>query len=452
MKYILILVLLAFALTAAAEPQFFPQTTIIEDFAAIWCVTCLDAIAGLDVIHSQHHNGELFSVRYYTTSGELSNPEVDARFEHYEVYGVPSVFFNGKSRIDGGGAGIVDGSTYINALKPYLYHASPLKMDITGFTASSARVTGLVKMLSPTFNIQNQKLFVLLLEDDVEDNATHVVRSIHQENFSLTGLNAEHLIDHTFTLNPAWDTNELWVCAFVQMDDDAILQSASNLPLPSVNLRAAMEWNPDVVVLPNSQHESQPVWFFNLGDAQDYQIRIVVDSAPADWMFNYCDEDNNCYPGSVLLPFSLQAGERKNLHLNIIVGSSGIANFYWEITSAALGTYTIPFRYRTNDVSNVDESLVSNPVNISRAYPNPFRNHAIFEIESDKALSGTRIDIYNLKGQVVKSLPVSTLTAGSNSIRWDLSPQETADLGNGVYFYRLEASGKSSQGKLLLIK
>lgn len=452
MRTIITLVFIALTLTLWADPNFYPPTVVAEDFCRLGCENCLNAFAGLEIMHDAYHPGEMISMRYYTDSGDLSSQEIQTRFEHYLVYGVPSLIFGGKTRIDGGGDGIADGSIYANALKNHLYHASPLKIQLVSFNPQNGQLSGTVTMLSPELSLVNQRIFFVLVEDDVQENATRVVRRVVYQNFNLSGANATADFSHTFEYDPAWDTDKLWAAVFVQQADNTILQAVSSLAQPEVHLRAAFDWEPNVVVDPNSPHNSQDVFFFNLGIAQNYQIKIVVDSAPEDWGFNYCDSDGNCYPGSVNLPFDLAAGEIRDLHLNLWVGSSGIAEFHWEITSDALGTYIVPFRYRTSDMAVSDPSLVSAALSLGMAYPNPFRSTTSFQVHSLKTNHSDAIQIFNLRGQMVKELPLARLNLGENTITWQLNSEEKKSLGSGIYFYRLKSAPQAGTKKLLMLR
>ena len=98
----------------------------------------------------------------------------------------------------------------------------------------------------------------------------------------------------------------------VEVDNQVILQSTSTLPLPEYYLRCAYDWEGNnIIVDPNSNFLSEPLWIFNLGAADTFNMRIVVDNAPANWYFNYCDEEGNCYPGGISMPLNLSSGQVK---------------------------------------------------------------------------------------------------------------------------------------------
>ncbi len=435
---------------AFANPTYYPTTTIAEDFGASWCGGCIDAAAGLEIMNNAYNPGEFFSIRYYTTSGDLSNTEVDARFTHYEVFGVPTVILNGKTRLSGNGPEMADGVLFETNYQKYKFNASPIKIDVAQFNPSTGNFTGSVTMLSPSADLTSQKIYFLLMEDDVTEADSRVTRSIFSQDFSLTGENAVSNFDVNFTINPAWNSANLWAAVFVQLDNNTILQSASTLPLPEHYFRAAYDWSVSDIGAPNTSFLGQDFYLFNLGLADTYSTRIVVDSAPEGWYFNYC-EGENCYPGSILVPHNMAAGEVKGFHLNLSIGASGLAIFHFEVTSPNIGTYIIPFRIHTSDYVANDDVLISSPIRLGKNYPNPFNNETKIEIVSDKGSSSATIDIYNIKGQLVKSITHNNLSAGANEITLKLDPSEASTLASGVYYYRLQGSPEPAR-KMLMLK
>ncbi len=448
MKHIVLIIMLLLATLLAANPNYVPMTTLAEDFCATWCTGCPTAWQGLQTIHNATHPGEFISARLYAESGELSNPTVQARFDYYGVTGVPAVIFNGKVQIDGSGDGIGDGTLYNNAFKRFRNAASPIEINIGSFNAGSGNLSGNVEMVSQTENIINGSTVFYLLEDNVSADDTHVVRAVLSDNLNLSGAGTTVNFNKTFTLDPSWNTANLWAIAFVQLANEAILQSASTLQLPNYNFRCAMDWNQFTLTSDaNFNFNSQPFWYFNLGASDSYTMRVEVDSAPADWYFNYCDEEGNCYPGSMDVPFSLSAGEMKSFHLNLSIGAAGIADFRVVVSSANLGTYSIPFHFYTTGMAADDNALIPASLQLGNVYPNPLSQAGIIEINTIKSLSSVNLEIYNLKGQKVQTQVISHLGQGSNFI--DFRP--AAELPSGVYFYRLE-NDPNPPRKFILIR
>ena len=84
-------------------------------------------------------------------------------------------------------------------------------------------------------------------------------------------------------------------------------------------------------------------------------------------------------------------------------------------------------------------------------FPNPFN----LETTIAFYLAGQQnveLKVYNLRGQKVRELCQDNLTAGFHQIRWDGLNQSGEEVASGIYFYKLEAGGKSLTRKLTLLK
>ena len=96
------------------------------------------------------------------------------------------------------------------------------------------------------------------------------------------------------------------------------------------------------------------------------------------------------------------------------------------------------------DINEIANLTLSN-------YPNPFNPETTisFEISEHRTAS---IDIYNLKGQKVKSLINKELKSGSHSIVWNGTDENGNQVPSGVYFYKLNTGEESVTKKMLLLK
>jgi flagellar hook assembly protein FlgD len=64
----------------------------------------------------------------------------------------------------------------------------------------------------------------------------------------------------------------------------------------------------------------------------------------------------------------------------------------------------------------------------------------------------TSLKVYNTKGQLVRNLVNSDLTAGMHSVVWNGTDEKGKAVPSGVYFYRVENAGKAVTKKMLLSK
>ena len=84
--------------------------------------------------------------------------------------------------------------------------------------------------------------------------------------------------------------------------------------------------------------------------------------------------------------------------------------------------------------------------NLKQNYPNPF--NPTTEISFTMPSSGyARLQIFNVAGQLVKTLVETNLSAGDHTFRWDASA-----MSSGIYLYRLETSSFSETKKMVLMK
>ena len=84
-------------------------------------------------------------------------------------------------------------------------------------------------------------------------------------------------------------------------------------------------------------------------------------------------------------------------------------------------------------------------------YPNPFNPETTISYDVNQKGSVT-VDIYNLKGQKVKSLVNENKEAGTHSIIWRGDNDQGKQVSSGTYFYRIKNAGHEVVKKMLLMK
>ncbi|MEW6684710.1 MAG: S8 family serine peptidase [Candidatus Edwardsbacteria bacterium] len=90
--------------------------------------------------------------------------------------------------------------------------------------------------------------------------------------------------------------------------------------------------------------------------------------------------------------------------------------------------------------------------------PNPFSSqtairYSLSAISHElSAISHTTLKIYNLAGQLVKTLINEPKSPGVYKISWDGRDDTGKQVANGIYFYRLEAGGFSATRKMILLR
>lgn len=449
MKHIAFFIILLAVTSLAAQPEFYPKTTIAEALVVYGDPASDTALQDLDTILGETNRGEFFVSRLYANSGDLSNASVDARLDHHDVSLYPSVVFNGAVTYLGP-APLISYQNWVNLQKT---RPAPVKMEVTEFDDATGDVSVCLTRIDPDMSGGGYYELVWFLMEDNVGGETNVARQILNQEITVPSMGNPGNFSNSFTLDPAWNIDNLWMAVSLVWDWDHILQSATSQPLPDHYLRCVYDWYAtDLVTSPNSTLESDPIWFFNLGAADNMSMSIVVDSTdiatdPVDWYFNYCDEDGNCYPGGTPLPLVMGSGDTSSFHLNLWVGSSGKAWFHFEITSDDLGTFTVPFTCQTDDyVDNHDEALTPSTLTLKGNYPNPFKNGTTFAVSAEKSQTRASIQIFNARGQIIAETPPVELLQGENTIDWAV-PE---DISAGIYFYRLKDEPGTTRRMLLL--
>ena len=95
--------------------------------------------------------------------------------------------------------------------------------------------------------------------------------------------------------------------------------------------------------------------------------------------------------------------------------------------------------YSIDDPSNNSLTLYQN-------FPNPFNTHTSIMYSLPQS-SNIKINIYNLKGQLVKTLVNGDKPAGSHTVEWN-----TKEMSSGIYFYKLSNKDKTFIKKMILMR
>jgi len=85
------------------------------------------------------------------------------------------------------------------------------------------------------------------------------------------------------------------------------------------------------------------------------------------------------------------------------------------------------------------------------AYPNPF--NPMTSIHFIMKEGGTaKIDVFNLKGQLIRSFDKTVVRGGHYSVIWDGKDMNGKSVGSGIYLYRMQAGKYTASKKMMLTK
>ena len=144
---------------------------------------------------------------------------------------------------------------------------------------------------------------------------------------------------------------------------------------------------------------------------------------------------------------------------NITLYNSGIE--YDKVLMVVTDTYTsysqVTYSFEaTNSVSADDEEVNISPQNSITNYPNPFNpsTNISFTLTGNNS-NDAEIEIFNLKGQIIKSFTV--ILSGvegteQHSVYWDGTDQTSKPVSSGIYYYKISSGEFIKTKKMLLLK
>ena len=110
--------------------------------------------------------------------------------------------------------------------------------------------------------------------------------------------------------------------------------------------------------------------------------------------------------------------------------------------------------YGVNQVARLGEiQIQTRPEVFALAdnYPNPFNPETTIKYALPEAVD-VRLDIYNMLGQMVRTMVADNQSPGRYVVRWDATDDSGNALSTGIYFYRLRAGDFLETKKMLLLK
>lgn len=134
-------------------------------------------------------------------------------------------------------------------------------------------------------------------------------------------------------------------------------------------------------------------------------------------------------------------GEGKFLTLNFSdeISDYSVSNFYFNTKEISKITYS--------ENESPDDSF---PTELRGNHPNPFKNltEISFSLNPNQA-KNARIEIYNIKGQKVKTLNIDS---ANSPIKWNATDEDGKSVSSGIYFYKLKAGNYTCTKKMILMK
>lgn len=94
---------------------------------------------------------------------------------------------------------------------------------------------------------------------------------------------------------------------------------------------------------------------------------------------------------------------------------------------------------------------VLKPFLLMQNYPNPFNPNTTIQYQLPKA-GKVELKIYNIAGQVVKTLVNESQKEGAYKVRWDGKNDQSQRVANGTYIYQIKHDNKALAKKMIFVK
>ena len=225
-----------------------------------------------------------------------------------------------------------------------------------------------------------------------------------------------------------------------ETEDNAVLSLDVASGPVNINIVEKLEFDDEVEVriTPNGPAASNQVTFTTL---QYHKVEIEARARVLGWLIapraEVRFEDDSRFKGAVVA---------KSIHIEddvIFVSHAG------TLPAAASN-----FALRNGD-ENIQTQTDAVPLARSYAleqnYPNPFNPSTTIAF-SLKEAGEAHLSIYNLQGQLVRSLLARSLSAGQYRVLWDGKDDVQQLVPSGVYLYRLRVNGYVITKKMSLVK
>ncbi|HPG38151.1 MAG TPA: sugar-binding protein [bacterium] len=127
--------------------------------------------------------------------------------------------------------------------------------------------------------------------------------------------------------------------------------------------------------------------------------------------------------------------------------------YYRVVTTSTAGTaYSRYMTFTTLESTDIAPTMpVPQQFSLQQNFPNPANpvTNIVYELPVG---SNVNITVYNLKGELVRTLYTGAQGPGRYPLLWDGADESGAQVASGLYFLRMDADGFTDMKKIMLIK
>ncbi|MCD4796609.1 MAG: DUF1573 domain-containing protein [Candidatus Cloacimonetes bacterium] len=152
--------------------------------------------------------------------------------------------------------------------------------------------------------------------------------------------------------------------------------------------------------------------------------------------------------------FNLEPGESQDVLIAFVPSIVGAILDTLSISSnaAANPVVYVSLEGEGYEQTDPDDILIPKITEVKQNYPNPFNPETTISFSVADKLSNVKIEVFNIKGQKVKTLVEKKLQPGYYSVVWNGKNETGKSVSSGVYFYKFKAGKYLNVKKMLMIK
>lgn len=232
------------------------------------------------------------------------------------------------------------------------------------------------------------------------------------------------------------------------IEDAKILSGENSLTIEIYN-GGSSGWHIQVLNhLTLEKDKSYDVWFMAATDAVDPISCDIIWSLPVDPWTNYKTFTNKINPDPETYgPFTWVCKADSVVDLKFWLGNNDPTNVYMD----SIVVVETP----TEAVDGFSPAAIPDGFALEQNYPNPFNPVTSISYRLAEP-SGLKLEVYNIQGQLVRTLFNGQCNAGQHRVTWNGLDMDNQPVSSGIYIYRMDAQGVtrnfSSSNKMFLIK
>lgn len=188
---------------------------------------------------------------------------------------------------------------------------------------------------------------------------------------------------------------------------------------------------------------SQDITIRNLGNIpmsgtitipEAFTLYLGSNALPDDYYYTIDAVSNAVFRLEYVVP-----DPAENFNGVIIISSNDLSN-----PAVMIDLAVIPYVSNDDPATPITTMLQGN-------YPNPFNPETVIRFATRDS-GNVKITVYNIKGQVVKTLTNKNYPSGNHQLIWNGKDDKGRSVSSGIYMYRMETPSYTKTMKMMLMK